>query len=236
MSYLRLFLPVPKTNQRELPQEVVRMEANFTSYLAETELQNDGAPQVSKDVAGSTVTGWNSVLDVNDNSAGSDSPPFGTLESPTKDLNMLTRCPLTHDRLATPMHCTIFRGKATVTRASQLRNTPFSGESTDSSDNDSSVGDYCTPPDELSAGEEHSEIQERTDKVLEETTQVLKTCATYTTVSLKKEDQRKEGYLTKLGGRVKNWKKRWFVLGDGKLYYYKTEVQRWNILFMSSFF
>lgn len=71
-------------------------------------------------------------------------------------------------------------------RASQLRNTPFSGESTDSSDNDSSVGDYCTPPDELSAGEEHSEIQERTDKVLEETTQVLKTCATYTTVSLKK--------------------------------------------------
>lgn len=38
------------------------------------------------------------------------------------------------------------------------------------------------------------------------------------------EDQRKEGYLTKLGGRVKNWKKRWFVLSDGKLYYYKTEV------------
>lgn len=25
---------------------------------------------------------------------------------------------------------------------------------------------------------------------------------------------------------MKNWKKRWFVLGDGKLYYYKTEVKR----------
>lgn len=37
-------------------------------------------------------------------------------------------------------------------------------------------------------------------------------------------DQRKEGYLTKLGGRIKNWKKRWFVLEDGKLYYYKTPV------------
>lgn len=22
---------------------------------------------------------------------------------------------------------------------------------------------------------------------------------------------------------MKNWKKRWFVLGDGKLYYYKTQ-------------
>ncbi|EDO43015.1 predicted protein, partial [Nematostella vectensis] len=32
----------------------------------------------------------------------------------------------------------------------------------------------------------------------------------------------KEGYLTKLGGRIKNWKKRWFVLQDGKLYYFKT--------------
>lgn len=71
-------------------------------------------------------------------------------------------------------------------RASQLRNTPFSGESTDSSDNESTAGDYCTPPDELAATEEDSEVKERTDKVLEGTTQVLKTCATYTTVSLKK--------------------------------------------------
>ena len=39
-------------------------------------------------------------------------------------------------------------------------------------------------------------------------------------------DQKKEGYLTKLGGRVKNWKRRWFVLRDGKLYYYKTEVKK----------
>ena len=72
-------------------------------------------------------------------------------------------------------------------RASQLRNTPFSGESTDSSDNESSAGDYCTPPDELAATEETDlQVKERTDKVLEGTTQVLKTCATYTTVSLKK--------------------------------------------------
>ena len=73
-----------------------------------------------------------------------------------------------------------------IQRASQIRNTPFSGESTDSSDNESSAGDYCTPPDEVAATEEHHNMKQNTDELLEETTRVLKTCATYTTVSLKK--------------------------------------------------
>jgi len=33
----------------------------------------------------------------------------------------------------------------------------------------------------------------------------------------------KEGYLTKQGGRVKNWKARWFVLYKNELKYYKTK-------------
>lgn len=33
----------------------------------------------------------------------------------------------------------------------------------------------------------------------------------------------KEGYLTKQGGRVKNWKARWFVLERNHLKYYKTK-------------
>lgn len=66
-----------------------------------------------------------------------------------------------------------------------MRNTPFSGESTDSSDNESSCGDYCTPPDELSPTKDQL-ISKQAKDGLEETTQVLKTCATYTTVSLKK--------------------------------------------------
>lgn len=33
----------------------------------------------------------------------------------------------------------------------------------------------------------------------------------------------KEGYLTKLGGRVKNWKARWFVLVKNELKYYRTK-------------
>ncbi len=36
---------------------------------------------------------------------------------------------------------------------------------------------------------------------------------------------KKEGYLTKEGWKVKNWKKRWFVLGNATLSYYKTHVR-----------
>lgn len=34
-------------------------------------------------------------------------------------------------------------------------------------------------------------------------------------------DPAKDGFLTKRGGSIKTWKKRWFVLKDGKLYYFK---------------
>eukprot|EP00794_Sanderia_malayensis_P012324 gene12324-13597_t len=36
----------------------------------------------------------------------------------------------------------------------------------------------------------------------------------------------KEGYLTKLGARVKNWKARWFVLVKNELKYFKTKGDR----------
>jgi cytohesin len=34
----------------------------------------------------------------------------------------------------------------------------------------------------------------------------------------------KKGFLTKQGGRIKTWKKRFFILSDGCLYYFKHEV------------
>jgi hypothetical protein len=32
----------------------------------------------------------------------------------------------------------------------------------------------------------------------------------------------KKGWLTKRGGRIQTWKRRWFVLADNVLYYFKT--------------
>jgi len=33
----------------------------------------------------------------------------------------------------------------------------------------------------------------------------------------------KSGYMVKQGGRIKTWKRRWFVLNDGCLYYFKAK-------------
>ncbi|KAG8198398.1 hypothetical protein JTE90_021640 [Oedothorax gibbosus] len=40
----------------------------------------------------------------------------------------------------------------------------------------------------------------------------------------KKEILEKSGYLTKLGGKFKTWRKRWFVLNNGTLNYYKSQT------------
>ncbi len=35
----------------------------------------------------------------------------------------------------------------------------------------------------------------------------------------------KSGYLTKLGGKIKSWKRRYFVLKNGTLSYWKSQVK-----------
>ena len=35
----------------------------------------------------------------------------------------------------------------------------------------------------------------------------------------------KSGYLTKLGGKIKSWKKRYFMLKNGTLCYWKSQVR-----------
>ena len=39
----------------------------------------------------------------------------------------------------------------------------------------------------------------------------------------------KSGYLTKLGGKIKSWRKRYFVLKNGTLSYWKSQVSLINI-------
>ena len=64
---------------------------------------------------------------------------------------------------------------------------PFTGDSTDSSEDESSkTKDYCFPPDSLCyISDEKSGASSRKGST-DSNKKVLKTCATYTTVSLKK--------------------------------------------------
>jgi len=39
------------------------------------------------------------------------------------------------------------------------------------------------------------------------------------------EPLEKSGYLTKLSGKLKTWRKRWFVLHNGTLSYWKSQVR-----------
>ena len=40
----------------------------------------------------------------------------------------------------------------------------------------------------------------------------------------------KSGYLTKLGGKIKSWRKRYFVLKNGTLSYWKSQVRIFRIV------
>lgn len=62
-------------------------------------------------------------------------------------------------------------------------------------------------------------IQKRVPKNLD---RKAKTCSIFTKDAFK-EVMEKHGYLFKQGGHVKSWKRRYFVLRDRQLYYYKNE-------------
>ncbi|GAB1608428.1 pleckstrin homology domain-containing family H member 1-like isoform X1, partial [Argonauta hians] len=71
--------------------------------------------------------------------------------------------------------------------------------------------DYALPPDDISSKSD-SESSEPEQKILK-----------YATDSRKHDTLEKCGYLSKLGGKVKMWKRKWFVLRNGALYYYKSQ-------------
>ncbi|XP_060600776.1 pleckstrin homology domain-containing family H member 2-like, partial [Ruditapes philippinarum] len=147
--------------------------------------------------------------------------------------------------VSVPVYATL-KGKAM-----QIRSTPFSEESGESSDDDGTSdvegapatprtiarrqqvnqsssgatkrgmgvsrhsgasevsGDYANPPDNLSLSSDSdtSEPEQKLLKYEESKHDTLDKC----------------GYLSKLGGKVKTWKKRWFVLRGSELFYYKSQ-------------
>ncbi|XP_015986802.2 pleckstrin homology domain-containing family H member 1 isoform X1 [Rousettus aegyptiacus] len=77
----------------------------------------------------------------------------------------------------------------------------------------SSEGDYAIPPDACSLDSDYSEPEHK-----------LQRTSSYSTdgLGLGGESLEKSGYLLKMGSRVKTWKRRWFVLQQGQILYYKS--------------
>ncbi|XP_032101729.1 pleckstrin homology domain-containing family H member 1 [Sapajus apella] len=77
----------------------------------------------------------------------------------------------------------------------------------------SSEGDYAIPPDAFSLDGDYSEPEHK-----------LQRTSSYSTdgLGLGGESLEKSGYLLKMGSRMKTWKRRWFVLRQGHIMYYKS--------------
>ncbi|XP_004584517.2 pleckstrin homology domain-containing family H member 1 [Ochotona princeps] len=77
----------------------------------------------------------------------------------------------------------------------------------------SSEGDYAIPPDACSLDSDYSEPEHKLQRTSSYSPDGLGPGA---------ESLEKSGYLLKMGSRVKTWKRRWFVLRQGQIMYYKS--------------
>lgn len=87
--------------------------------------------------------------------------------------------------------------------------------------------DYAIPPDALSCCESTSIESSMPSLVAGRSTScVLDThvAPSLAAAPASKESLEKQGYLTKLGGKLKTWRKRWFVLRNGIIMYWKSQV------------
>uniref|UniRef100_A0A8B9BT20 Pleckstrin homology domain-containing family H member 2 n=1 Tax=Anser brachyrhynchus TaxID=132585 RepID=A0A8B9BT20_9AVES len=80
-----------------------------------------------------------------------------------------------------------------------------------------SESDYAIPPDAYSVDTDYSEPEQKLPKT-----------SSSSTDNGKNEPLEKSGYLLKMGGKVKTWKRRWFVLKGGELLYYKSPVSTYT--------
>ncbi|XP_068437157.1 pleckstrin homology domain-containing family H member 1 [Clinocottus analis] len=75
----------------------------------------------------------------------------------------------------------------------------------------SSESDYAIPPDAYSLDSDYSEPEHKVQRT-----------SSYSCESTGPEMLEKSGYLLKMGGQVKAWKRRWFILRNGEILYYKS--------------
>uniref|UniRef100_A0A3P8V9Z6 Pleckstrin homology domain containing, family H (with MyTH4 domain) member 1 n=1 Tax=Cynoglossus semilaevis TaxID=244447 RepID=A0A3P8V9Z6_CYNSE len=75
----------------------------------------------------------------------------------------------------------------------------------------SSESDYAIPPDAYSLDSDYSEPEHKVQRT-----------SSYSCESTGSEMLEKSGYLLKMGSQVKAWKRRWFILRNGEILYYKS--------------
>ncbi|KAG5857923.1 hypothetical protein ANANG_G00024550 [Anguilla anguilla] len=75
----------------------------------------------------------------------------------------------------------------------------------------SSESDYAIPPDAYSLCSDYSEPEHKVQRT-----------SAYSCESSGPEPLEKSGYLLKMGCQVKAWKRRWFILRNGEILYYKS--------------
>ncbi|XP_072906801.1 pleckstrin homology domain-containing family H member 2-like [Hemitrygon akajei] len=149
---------------------------------------------------------------------------------------------LVYNSMATPVY-TVLKGKAT-----QISTGPFSDESSEMDESDSSRGSSRTSmagsdsrkasspssPRAMKRGVSMSSMTSESDYAIppdayctdtecsEPEQKLPKTCSSHSIDSGKNESLEKSGYLLKMGGKAQTWKRRWFVLKGGELLYYKS--------------
>ncbi|KAK2843330.1 hypothetical protein Q7C36_011545 [Tachysurus vachellii] len=77
----------------------------------------------------------------------------------------------------------------------------------------SSESDYAIPPDAYSLDSDYSEPEQKVQRT-----------SSYSCESVGPETLEKSGYLLKMGSQVKAWKRRWFILRNGEILYYKSPL------------
>ncbi|GIY83075.1 uncharacterized protein CG43867 [Caerostris darwini] len=82
--------------------------------------------------------------------------------------------------------------------------------------------DYAVPPDAVSVDVVSINSTDNHPSVTNTPTFIRRMF--YSEDTQKKEVLEKSGYLTKLGGKFKTWRRRWFVLKNGTLSYYKSQT------------
>uniref|UniRef100_A0A672IW28 Pleckstrin homology domain containing, family H (with MyTH4 domain) member 1 n=1 Tax=Salarias fasciatus TaxID=181472 RepID=A0A672IW28_SALFA len=109
-----------------------------------------------------------------------------------------------------------------IQKATQISSVPLPDDDSGSEDDSSSLAsfsnmekisksDYAIPPDAYSLDSDYSEPEHKVQRT-----------SSYSCESTGPETLEKSGYLLKMGSQVKAWKRRWFILRNGEILYYKS--------------